>query len=265
MNSIRLLALDIDDTLIGSDFRLGERTIQAVRAARDRGVKIFLCTGRGYLSSRPIREKLGVSEYSACFGGAIVVRESDGEIVKSEYMRPEDVTFAMKTAFSLGLHAQLYQGDLVILREESKFTEIYTKRLGLEFRVEPELLEKRYEQVPKVLVYSPPAFEEENVARIRELLPAHLHVLTSKPGFIEIGDNRSTKQAALMWMSEQYGIPRENVAAVGDNTLDLDMIEWAGLGCCVENGNPKVKERADMVIPSCREEGVAQFIERFIL
>ena len=56
-------------------------------------------------------------------------------------------------------------------------------------------------------------------------------------------------------------IPREEVTAIGDNTLDLDMIEWAGTGVCVANANPQVKEKADLIIGSCENDGVAEYLE----
>ncbi|MDO4542931.1 MAG: Cof-type HAD-IIB family hydrolase [Clostridia bacterium] len=265
MNKIRILALDIDDTIVDSTFVLKERTIAAIRAAHASGVKVVLCTGRGIIASKGVRDTLNVSELSVCFGGSLVVRESDGKVLHSVYMSPEDVSLSMNAAFSIGLHSQLYQGDYVVIREENEFTRRYTKVLALPFIEVPDILERRYNEVPKVLVYSPPEHERENLEKLRRLLPSHLHLLTSKPGFIEIGAKESTKGRALQWIADYWGVSSDEVVAIGDNTLDMDMIEWAGIGCCVDNGNPMVKERADMVIPSCSDEGVAWFIENFIL
>ena len=58
-----------------------------------------------------------------------------------------------------------------------------------------------------------------------------------------------------------FGIDRRDVTAIGDNTLDLDMIEWAGTGVCVANGNETVKQKADLVIGACRDDGVAEYLE----
>ena len=119
--------------------------------------------------------------------------------------------------------------------------------------------------VMKVLCYAPPGREEECYALVNKQLPDNLHALTSKSGFIEIGQKSVTKGSALALLSKRLQIPRENTAAIGDNTLDLDMIQWAGLGCCVANGRESVKEAADLVLPSQQEEGAAQFIEDYIL
>ena len=60
-------------------------------------------------------------------------------------------------------------------------------------------------------------------------------------------------------------IPIEQTASIGDNTLDYELIEWAGLGAAVENANETVKQAADVIIPACDEDGVAWFIDNYIL
>ena len=66
-------------------------------------------------------------------------------------------------------------------------------------------------------------------------------------------------------IADHIGVERGEVAAVGDNTLDIEMIEWAGLGCCVEDGNEEVKRAAKLIVPSCREDGVAYLIDNYLL
>ena len=69
----------------------------------------------------------------------------------------------------------------------------------------------------------------------------------------------------VRYVKEALGIDRAETCAMGDNTLDQDMIEWSGVGCCVANGKESVKAVADMVIPAQAEEGVAWFIEKYVL
>ena len=117
--------------------------------------------------------------------------------------------------------------------------------------------------MPKVLIYAPPEQEEKYKQLVSERLPQNLHALGSKPGFIEIGDIGVTKGSAVKALSEALGIDRAETCAMGDNTLDQDMIEWSGVGCCVANGKESVKAAADMVIPAQAEEGVAWFVEKY--
>ncbi len=258
---MRLLALDIDDTLVSTGTLPSERLKRAIRLVEDNGVTVVLATGRGFLGSRKIRESLAVYGPLIHYGGAVVSDGRTGEHLFVNYLRPEDVITAFAIADSFGFHAQIYEEDTVIFRKANDFTKRYTGILNLPFIEDPNLLYRPLDNIPKVLYAVDPAREAELYREIRALLPKHLSVLCSKPGFIEIGSVSSTKGKALEKVAALLNIPREEVTAIGDNTLDLDMIEWAGTGVCVANANPQVKEKADLIIGSCDDDGVAEYLE----
>ena len=258
---MKLLALDIDDTLIDTGKLPTGRLKRAIRLTEANGVTVILATGRGFLGSRAIREALSLYGPLIHYGGAVVSDGRTGEHLFENYLRPQDVVTAIAVADSFGFHAQVYEGDTVVFRAENAFTKRYTGSLNLPFVVDPDLLYRPLDCIPKVLYAVDPAREAELYPKIRALLPGHLSVLTSKPGFIEIGSVNSTKGSALAWIASKLGIDRRDVTAIGDNTLDLDMIEWAGVGVCVANGNETVKQKADLVIGACRDDGVAEYLE----
>ena len=258
---MKLLALDIDDTLVSTGILPSERLKHAIRLAEKNGVTVVLATGRGFLGSKKIRESLSVYGPLIHYGGAVVSDGRTGEHLFVNYLRPEDVITAFAIADAFGIHAQIYEEDTVIFRKANAFTERYTGVLNIPFLVDPNLLYRPLDNIPKVLFAVDPAREAELFQEIRALLPRHLSVLCSKPGFIEIGSVSSTKGSALKKVAAMLGVPREEVTAIGDNTLDLDMIEWAGTGVCVANANPLVKEKADLVIGSCDDDGVAEYLE----
>lgn len=258
---MKLLALDIDDTLVSTGKLPSERLKHAIRLAEKNGVTVVLATGRGFLGSKKIRESLSVYGPLIHYGGAVVSDGRTGEHLFVNYLRPEDVITAFAIADAFGIHAQIYEEDTVIFRKANAFTERYTGVLNIPFLVDPNLLYRPLDNIPKVLFAVDPAREAEFFQEIRALLPRHLSVLCSKPGFIEIGSVSSTKGSALKKVAAMLGVPREEVTAIGDNTLDLDMIEWAGTGVCVANANPLVKEKADLVIGSCDDDGVAEYLE----
>ena len=263
---IRLIALDIDDTLVDHSSIIPPRSLNALRRAQAQGVEIVLATGRGYLGTEAIRKQLGEGfHYIICFGGALVADYVTGVPRIHRFLREEDVAACIRIANELGLHVQIYQGDEVIFQRMMPFAEQYCAYQKLPCRADEQLLEHDLSRVPKVLIYAPPEQEEHFKKQVAERLPGHLHALGSKPGFIEIGDVTVTKGSAVAALAQELGIGREQVSAIGDNTLDQDMIEWAGVGCCVENGKDAVQAAADMVIPAQAEEGVAWFIERYVL
>jgi Cof subfamily protein (haloacid dehalogenase superfamily) len=263
---IRLVALDIDDTLVDHSSIIPERSLKALRAAQTQGVEIVLATGRGYLGTEAIRRQLGAGfHYIICFGGALVADYETGSPRIHRFLKEEDVAACIRIANDLGLHVQIYQGDEVIFQRMTEFAKEYCAYQKLPCRTDERLLEHDLGNVPKVLIYAPPAEEERYKGLVAKHLPKHLHALSSKPGYIEIGDISVTKGSAVRMLSEALGLERLQTSAIGDNTLDQDMIEWAGVGCCVANGKDSVKAVADMILPSQAEEGVAWFMEQYVL
>jgi Cof subfamily protein (haloacid dehalogenase superfamily) len=258
---MKLLALDIDDTLVGTGKLPSDRLKRAVRLAESNGVTAVLATGRGFLGTKTIRERLSLYGPLIHYGGAVVSDGKTGKHLFENFLRPEDVVTAFAIADAFQIHAQIYEGDTVVFRKANAFTERYTGILNLPFIEDPDLLYRPLDCIPKVLFAVDPAREADLYREIRALLPQHLSVLCSKPGFIEVGSVNATKGSALAWVASMLGIDRADVTAIGDNTLDLDMIEWAGTGVCVANGSPLVKEKADLVIGSCDDDGVAAYLE----
>ena len=264
--NIRLVALDIDDTLVDRSSVIPPRSLSALRRAQEQGVEIVLATGRGYLGTEAIRRQLGHGfRYIICFGGALVADYETGVPRIHRFLEEADVAACIRIANDLGLHVQIYQGDEVIFQRMTPFAEQYCAYQKLPCRADEQLLEHDLSRVPKVLMYAPPEQEEVYKRLVAERLPKHLHALGSKPGFIEIGDVSVTKGSAVEALARQLGIEQSQVCAIGDNTLDQDMIEWAGVGCCVKNGKESVQAAANMVIPAQAEEGVAWFLENYVL
>lgn len=258
---MKLLALDIDDTLIGTDKLVSERLKRAIDLTRSHGVTVVLATGRGFLGSRAIREALSLDTPLIHYGGAVISDGRTGEHLYASYLRPQDVVTAFAIADAFDIHAQIYEEDTVVFRKANEFTRRYTSVLNIPFIEDPKLLYRPLDNIPKILFAVDPEREAELQKEIRTLLPKHLSVLCSKPGFIEIGSVGATKGKALERLAAMLGVDRKDVTAIGDNTLDLDMIEWAGTGICVKNGSELVKSKADLIIGACEEDGVAEYLE----
>ncbi|MDO4568393.1 MAG: Cof-type HAD-IIB family hydrolase [Clostridia bacterium] len=260
-----LLALDIDDTLFGADKRISARNLSAVRAAAAAGVRVTLATGRGYLASKPVVDELGITGAMANYGGALISVAETGEEALCLDMAWDDAKAIMDYAHEHDIYCHLYQGDTVVYEDKPQYAARYCATLHVPLRHEPELRNMRWERIPKVLYITEPA-------RIPELMPelvarfgASVQVSMSGNSFIEFNRKDVHKASALRWIADSLGIPRERVAAMGDNTLDLEMIEWAGLGVAVDNACAQVKAAADVIAPNCESDAVAWVIERHIL
>lgn len=262
---IKLLALDIDDTLVYRAGRVSERNLKAIAAAREAGVYVTLATGRGYFGSSRVVKELGLDTYIVNYGGAMINDAKTGLPVFTTELENELVQEIMAMADEMGLHSHLYQGDGIVCSKPHPYANKYVSLLDLPFEVDPELQNKVWKNVPKVLIITEPERVEKLLPIFEKHFEGRVCVSASSPGFIEFNRLGANKGTAVAWIADKLGIDRSEVAAMGDNTLDYEMIEYAGTGAVVENGNEVLKAIADVIVPPCTEDGVAHFIERFIL
>ena len=262
----KALFLDIDDTLVGSDKRISEKNLEAIRRAQANGIFVTIATGRGYLGAAGIWEKIGIRGPVIVYGGARVMDTRTDKEIFSAPIDPALIREALECAQEWGLHGQIYQDDTVIFAKENGFTQSYTSYLRLHYVVDPDMNKKEWHNVPKVLVYAEPGEQErEMIARFNRHFYERLEVASSKPGFIELNQFGMNKGTAMLRTAELLGISQAETVAVGDNTLDLQMIQMAGLGVCVENGQQVVKDVASLIAPACEADGVAWVIDNVLL
>lgn len=264
-SKIKLLALDIDDTLVYRAGKVSERNLKAIAAAREAGVYVTLATGRGYFGSSRVVKELDLDTYIVNYGGAMINDAKTDLPVFTTELENELVQEIMAMADEMGLHSHLYQGDGIVCSKPHPYANNYVSLLDLPFEVDPELQNKVWKNVPKVLIITEPERVEELLPIFEKHFEGRVCVSASSPGFIEFNRLGANKGSAVAWIAEKLGIAQSEVAAMGDNTLDYEMIEYAGIGAVVENGNEALKAIADVIVPSCTEDGVAHFIETHIL
>lgn len=256
--------LDIDDTLLSHNQPVSKGNLAAIARAQAAGVLVTIATGRGYLGCTKVWQQLGLQGPIIVFGGALIKDTRDARTLFSAEIPPALVVEALEYARGLGLVAQIYQDDNVIVEEDNPTSKAYVGVQNLPYVVDPQIRDKAWREIPKVLVFSPLEIEPEMVRAFGERFRGRLEVASSKPGFIELNLYGSNKGTTMLRLAEKLGIRQGETIAVGDNTLDLQMIEMAGLGVCVENGQQAVKDIADVVAPACDADGVAWVIDTYI-
>jgi Cof subfamily protein (haloacid dehalogenase superfamily) len=263
--AIKLVALDIDGTLTSTSKEISERNMKAVADAVDAGVCVIVATGRGCFATRPIWKALDLHGPSILYGGALTMDIDTEKPVHMHALDPKLIHEVLDFSAELGIHAQIYVNDVVIYEKPSRLADLYVQKHSLPHKTDPDLRRKDYSNVPKILAFSEIECQDEILEAYRERFRGLAQVSRSLPGYIEINCLNTTKGSALADLSRSLGISRAEVAAVGDNYLDQDMIEWAGLGACVSDGAELVKAAADVVVPACDDDGVAYFIDRYVL
>lgn len=262
---IKLIALDIDGTLTNHAGVISERNKRAVHSAIKAGVHVVLSTGRGRIATRPIWKFLELHGPSIQYGGAMIADIDTERALVLHEMPPDVIRAVLDFSAEQEVPAQIYVDDAVITERISAAAQGYVSRHQLPFRIDPDIRKKTFHKVPKILAFAPLDRADALFMAYKERFAGIAQVSRSSPGFIEVNCLGITKASALEELSQMLDIPREKTAAMGDNFLDIEMIQWAGVGVSVADGEPEVLAAADVIAPSCDEDAVADFIERYIL
>jgi len=247
MNKIRLVALDMDGTLLNDRQEISERNAAAIRRALDAGVIVCLATGRGVPNVLPYAELLGLDTPMITVNGGEIWR-GPHKLHRRIAMDAEDILRLRGLALDYGVWYWAYATDGVYNRDRWIGTEEEVRgKVWLKFGC--------YEENLRVL---------EQIRATAEGW-GRFEISNSSPANIELNPSGVSKGAALLELCGLLGIDPSETAAAGDSLNDLSMIRTAGLGAAMGGAQQKVKEAADIVLPGNNEDGVAHLIEHYVL
>ena len=256
----KLIALDIDGTLLNSEKKITNEVFNSIQEAKKSGAKVVLSTGRPLPGVTPLLDELNLNDdgdYVICFNGAVVQEVKSKKILSNIEMCHDDFVLInnlakennthvhINTPTNLTIHeSTLNNIDIVSMNEEDINDDItFCKIMIID---EPEKLEEVLENIPKDL------FDKYTIVR-------------SAPFFLEFLNKNANKGTALEALCNTINIPLSKSIAVGDEENDQHMIKMAGLGVAMGNARDSIKEIANYVTCSNNEHGVAKVIDKFIL
>jgi len=263
--SYKLIAIDIDDTLLNDDIIVTEATKKALKRAIDAGVTVTLATGRMYASAQKIANQIKLNVPIITYQGALVKTLLDGKVLYERSVPADAARKLLAYTKEHNLHLQLYVDDVLYGTEDNAKIQAYSKLVNIPYVVEPnfELLIDKPNH--KMLIIDEPEVLDEHIVVLQELLGDQLHITKSKAHYLEFMHKEGTKGHALQFMAEHIGCTMEQTIGIGDAWNDREMIQVAGLGVAMGNAVPQLKELADYITLSNNEDGVAHVIEKFVL
>ncbi|HEC11196.1 MAG TPA: HAD family phosphatase [Acidimicrobiales bacterium] len=257
----RLIASDLDGTIIGPTGEASPRTRAALKAARQAGMEVVIATGRPPQFALHLPEHLNAGSTMVCSNGAITYDLESNTFLDRFAMATEvwhqvvtDLRSAV-TDVSFGLEWGCDHTS------ESTFARV----LGRHDRVPvPDILQAPAEGAHKLLALHPDIPIEDLAPRVREVIDGRLHITWSTLPFVEATAPGVSKAAALRRYCDRRGISAEEVLAFGDMPNDEEMLAWAGWGVAMGNAHERTKAVADEVTRTCADDGVAIVIERLL-
>ena len=265
MAKYKLLALDIDGTLLNDKRELTDRTVEAIKRAIDSGVHVTLCTGRPIQGVKWLVEKLAITTPVIIYNGAEIVDPKDNRILFSEQLLPED---AVKIA-DLGKNRNT---TLIVWCNGELFGYPMNERVA-DYKTIARTDPKPFEDikplaekgVTKIIWYDTVEGVDEFKKQLNPKEFKSVTYCTSNPKFLEFFNSNVSKRISMERLCDLIGVTKEETVAIGDGYNDVPMLQGAGLSIAMGNAPDDIKSMCDKVTLDNNSDGVAYAINEFIL
>jgi Cof subfamily protein (haloacid dehalogenase superfamily) len=268
---IRLIALDIDGTLIGDDHAVGARTKKAVRAAMDRDVAVSLVTGRMVSSAMRFARELGLSAPLVGYQGGLIRAIPEpgshrlGKLLLHTPLPADAAQRILRWTRERGLDPHVNHLERFILRADDPRADDYSAFMGAHAELVPDLIGSITHPVTKILAVGEPPLPVEVAPDARAEFAGIADVTISHPRFLEFVAPGVSKGRAIRWLARRLGIPLGATLAIGDQWNDFVMIAEVGHGTAMPSAPVEVRAAARYVAPPLDEDGAARIIEALVL
>lgn len=262
MSNLKLIAIDLDGTLLGSDHALSERNLQAVKRVADSGVFVVLASGRQWNTIVKFAEQIGLPPSSPiiAYNGAMI-RTVGGETLYHQTVPADDAQEIVRDCTAGGYHLNYYLNDVLYVREATHWARLYEKRTGTT-AVVGDLTRFDGQEPTKLLLIDTPETTDKLLKHYQSKYGKALYITKTDDEYLEFMNPAVSKGVALAEAAGRLGVSADECAAFGDSFNDLPMLEWAGVGVAMENAKPELKAVADLVAPANTADGVAVVLER---
>jgi hydroxymethylpyrimidine pyrophosphatase-like HAD family hydrolase len=260
----RLIATDLDGTLVRTDYTIGARSIAALERVMALGGHVVLVTGRPIRWLYTVYQHLPIQPLAVAANGAAIYDPVDDKVIHSMPLLPGAIAEACARlrAAVPGVRFGVETDGGRLMRYEPGY-EVGGWEVGHEsvHLVEPALLVAQ--PAAKLLVKAGPQPPEAFTALVGRILAGIAEAThSSSSGMVEVSAAGVTKAAGLAWVADHLGVAGADVVAFGDMPNDLPMLAWAGRGVAMANAHPAVLAAADDVTAANDAEGVAAYLER---
>lgn len=265
---IKIVAIDIDGTLLTKDKKLTNQTIEIIKEASSKGVYIVIASGRPYQGIVPILQQLGLvneNNYTISFGGALVVNNLEGRPICDYSLNKSNALELTDLAAKMGLTSHVFADQNCYLEKENKYSTIEStlNHIPLIYQSYDNLKDDAV--VNKVMWVDDPEKLKVAHSQLNADLFKKYSIVFSAPFFLEFLNPKAQKGLALKELTELLDLDYYNVMAIGDEENDKSMLKYAKIKVAMENANVNLKKVANYITSSNNEDGVAKAIHKFVL
>lgn len=261
--AVQMVAIDLDGTLLTDKKQVSRRTLRALAALPDRGVRVVIASARPPRSVKTVYELLRLNTWQINYNGALIWDHPGSQVVHHQPMLGDMVNAIVERARSVYPDC-LVSCEVLDKWFTDRFDNTYTTETGRLF--EPDLVGPLWmflsQPVTKLMLLGPVPMIDDLAQLVREEYSA-VAVVRSDPELLQITDAAVNKGAGLRYVADAYGVAMSRVLAIGDAMNDVEMLNAAGIAVAMENAPAAVKQAAHWVAPSNNDHGVHATLVRF--
>ncbi|MGE1062332.1 Cof-type HAD-IIB family hydrolase [Megasphaera paucivorans] len=266
MNEIKMVAIDLDDTLLRDDITVSDHTVHTIGLARKKDVTVVIATGRMFSTAQPYGKQLKLGDIPMMlYSGALIQTVDTGTILYHCPIDLQDANTLLMLAKEKQWFLQTYIDDVVRVPYYNHYIENYENITGTKALIAGERFYHPEGRPSKMLVHGTMHELDQIKKEIELTMPGVFKLMRSKETMLEIVHEGISKGTGLRQLCSIFHIQPENVMAIGNSQNDIAMMETAGFSVAVANAENEIRQAADFVTTSNNDDGVAAAIEKFIL
>lgn len=266
-NKIKLIAVDIDGTIMDKHFQLSENVINVIRKAVKSGIYVVLATGRMYAATVNIARRIGLKTPLITYQGSMVRKFNDSdEILLHDTISDSLARKIIDELRSFNIQINVYLDDKMYVEYESPLLIEYAEKRDIHYN--------KVKNFDNIKVFCPTKIlfiegDPDRTSEIRDYLRSKysddLYITKSTPIFGEVVSNKASKGKALKLLADMWKISKDEIMAIGDQDNDIELFEAAGLRIAMGNATKDLKKKADYITDSVDNDGAAKAIQKFAL
>lgn len=259
---IKLLALDIDGTILKQDYTLSQKVKNAVKNAVKAGVKVVLVTGRMHSATTFIAEELELDTPIITYSGALV--QDSQRVFYQNLISDSLARLVFKELRAFDVQTNLYINDEIYSEVETEILIEYCEKRKLHYKIK-SFDEFENINANKILaIGKTPEITNEVLKYLQAKFQNDLCVVKSLPTFCEIISKDASKGKAILYLAQKWGIQPDEIMAVGDQDNDIELLKAAKIKVAMGNATEGLKAVSSYIAPSVEDDGVVEAIEKFI-
>ncbi len=265
INDCKLLVFDLDGTILGKKSNISNKMIELCSILKKQDILFTIATGRSSKPALNYANILGIEIPIICLGGSLIINPINNKIIRETKIDKKISQRFLKTLDQEKYEPALYFGSNLYIKQISKWSKGYIERQKI-----PYFIDKNFSIISKnnptmILIVGNPDDIDSLEKKLPKLIKNSLYVVRSMPHFCELSNLKGNKFFALKFLLETLNLNFSNVITFGNGEADIEIIKSSQIGISINNSSKKLLKDSDFSIAPPEEQGVENFIEKYIL